>query len=186
MLRAELGYGDGYGDDPQNYRLPYFEHFYAGGQGTLRGFERNTIGPNSVSLVPSTVGTPPVTLPPQYDRVFVNRQTIGGNTRALGGVELIFPTPFAADNRSVRTSLFIDAGNLWDSEFDRTRYSYLQPAEYEKIPDFSDPWAFRVAAGLSVQWLSPMGPLGFHFSRTIKSEPGDEDENFGFTIGQTF
>lgn len=192
MMRAELGYGDGYGSGQENFRLPYFEHFYAGGQGSLRGFERNTIGPLSIRRFPQSGipapgeggFTPPVLLPPEYDQILVDRSSIGGNSRALAGVELIFPTPFAEDNRSVRTSFFVDAGNLWDSEFDRNRYSNL--VEFDKIPDFSDPWAFRAAGGLSVQWLSPMGPLGFHFSRSIKSEPGDEKENFGFTIGQTF
>lgn len=193
LMRAELGYGDGYGDGQENQRLPYFEHFYAGGQGTLRGFERNTIGPRSIRRIsqsgitpPGDGGvTPPIFLPPEYDQLVVeSRSSVGGNTRVLGGLELIFPTPFAEDNRSIRTSLFVDVGNLWDSEFDRTRYSNL--IEFDKIPDYSDPWAFRASAGLAVQWLSPMGPLGFHFSRSIKSEPGDEEENFGFTIGQTF
>ncbi len=42
--RADLGYGDGYGDTAQ---LPFFQNFYAGGQGSVRGFETNTLGPRS-------------------------------------------------------------------------------------------------------------------------------------------
>jgi outer membrane protein insertion porin family len=42
--RADLGYGDGYGKTEQ---LPFFQNFYAGGQGTIRGFERSTLGPRS-------------------------------------------------------------------------------------------------------------------------------------------
>ncbi len=42
--RADLGYGDGYGSTEQ---LPFFQNFYAGGLGTVRGFERNTLGPRS-------------------------------------------------------------------------------------------------------------------------------------------
>lgn len=42
--RVDLGYGDGYGSTDQ---LPFFQNFYAGGQGTVRGFERNTLGPRS-------------------------------------------------------------------------------------------------------------------------------------------
>jgi len=42
--RVDLGYGDGYGSTEQ---LPFFQHFYAGGLGTVRGFERNTLGPRS-------------------------------------------------------------------------------------------------------------------------------------------
>jgi len=43
-MRADLGYGDGYGSTEQ---LPFFQHFYAGGLGTVRGFERNTLGPRA-------------------------------------------------------------------------------------------------------------------------------------------
>jgi len=43
-FRTDLGYGDGYGDTDQ---LPFFQHFYAGGLGTVRGFERNTLGPRA-------------------------------------------------------------------------------------------------------------------------------------------
>jgi outer membrane protein insertion porin family len=43
-LRTELGYGDGYGDTSE---LPFYEHFFAGGFGSVRGYESNTLGPRS-------------------------------------------------------------------------------------------------------------------------------------------
>jgi len=39
-LRGEVGYGDGYGDTTE---LPFYEHFYSGGFGSVRGFEANTL-----------------------------------------------------------------------------------------------------------------------------------------------
>lgn len=41
-LKTKLGYGDGYGDMDE---LPFFENYYAGGFGSVRGFERSTLGP---------------------------------------------------------------------------------------------------------------------------------------------
>lgn len=46
-LRANLGYGIGYGDTGE---LPFFNNFFAGGlssAGILRGFEENSLGPSS-------------------------------------------------------------------------------------------------------------------------------------------
>ncbi|WP_341936605.1 outer membrane protein assembly factor BamA [Marinimicrobium sp. C2-29] len=43
-LRSHLGYADGYGDSGE---LPFFENFYAGGFGSVRGFERNSLGPRT-------------------------------------------------------------------------------------------------------------------------------------------
>ena len=46
-LRTNLGYGIGYGDTEE---LPFFNNYFAGGlnsQGVLRGFEENSLGPQS-------------------------------------------------------------------------------------------------------------------------------------------
>jgi outer membrane protein insertion porin family len=45
-LHTELGYAAAYGNVDE---LPFFEHYYAGGFGSVRGFERNTLGPRSTS-----------------------------------------------------------------------------------------------------------------------------------------
>ena len=198
LVRANLSFGDAYGDGSGtgDAKLPYFENFYAGGASTMRGFDRNTIGPREIYRF-NTFGASPgaidpfdnpanIVLPPEFDTISINRRSVGGNSRALGGVELIFPTPFAEDNRSVRTSAFVDIGNVWDTKFDREIYSELSPEQYALIPDYSDPSNYRVSAGISIQWVSPMGPLIFSLSKTIKQEDQDETETFSFNIGQTF
>ena len=87
---------------------------------------------------------------------------------------------------SVRTSFFIDAGNVWDTEFQMEDYQDVSAIEREKIADYSDVGRYRVTGGLSVQWLSPMGPMIFSFAKAIKEEEGDDKEFFSFNIGQTF
>jgi len=198
LFRANLSFGDAYGDGKGTggAMLPYFENFFAGGSTTMRGFDRNTIGPReiyrSASYATGPVGIDPadpaqqIPLPPEYDIISVNNRAVGGNARALGGVELIFPTPFAAENRSIRTSMFVDVGNVWNTKFSRDVYSNLQPEEYAKIPNFSDPGTYRVSAGFSIQWISPMGPLIFSLSKAIKQEEQDRIESFSFNIGKTF
>src|SRR5690606_27327945 len=42
--RLGLGFGAGDGDTGQ---LPFFQNFYAGGLGTIRGFERSSLGPRA-------------------------------------------------------------------------------------------------------------------------------------------
>ena len=44
MLRADLGYADGYQGKP----LPFFKAFYAGGVGSVRGYETASIGPKDI------------------------------------------------------------------------------------------------------------------------------------------
>ncbi|BAU48184.1 membrane protein [Sulfurifustis variabilis] len=91
-LRAELGYGDGYGESAQ---LPFFKNYFAGGSSTVRGFSSRSLGPVDQN-----------TLDP-----------IGGNRRVLGNMELLFPVPgMSADNKAVRMSWFVDGGMVYGPE----------------------------------------------------------------------
>ena len=157
--RADLGFGDGYGDD---LVLPFYENFYSGGIGSVRGYESRSLGPRSPAL-----------------NYVVNNQTdpdpdpIGGNVLIEGGLELIFPTPFAPDSRSVRTFLFMDAGNVFQTEEINTLFEV-------------DASELRYAAGIGLTWLTAIGPLSFNFARPIKDQPGDDTETFQFSLGQVF
>lgn len=194
LLRARAGYGNGYGDiDGNEQILPFTENFTAGGSDTLRGFERNTVGPRGVQRISSTVVTDingqPVPGAPDTDLIALSQRSLGGNAMLIGGAELIVPTPFideGADSQ-VRTSFFIDAGNVWDTEFDFDEYQNLEVLNgSDPLLDYSDWSSIRTSAGISVQWISPMGPLVFSFSRALSKELGDDAKFFTFNIGTTF
>jgi outer membrane protein insertion porin family len=199
LARLKLGYGNGYGDkNGIDQILPFNQHFGAGGSDSLRGFENNTVGPRGIQIFPTQIGTDPNGVPiyagPESDSISISRRSLGGNAMLLGGFELIVPTPFVEvdfDN-SVRTSLFVDYGNVWDTEFEYDRYKDLTVNATSQDPgdnilgDYSDPSQYRASAGVSVQWLSPMGPMVFSFSRALQERNGDDVKFFSFNIGQTF
>ncbi|MBZ9612829.1 outer membrane protein assembly factor BamA [Rheinheimera maricola] len=200
LSRLELGYGNGYGDkNGYDYTLPFTENFYAGGD-NMRGFESRIIGPHAIFRYAQSVpglpdpnsGTGNFPTNPNNDNYQVSLRSIGGNAMAIATLELITPTPFLSDEyrNSVRTSLFVDAGNVWDTEFDLDRYASLtQIVSAQRQPglvDYSDPGLIRATAGVSLQWISPMGPLTFSLAKIIKKYEGDLQENFSFNIGTTF
>lgn len=194
LARLRLGYGNGYGSENGTEQiLPFNENFTAGGADTLRGFENNTVGPRGLQRVSSTVTTSPTGVPilgnPENDTIALSSRSLGGNAMALGGFELIVPTPFVGEefDNSVRTSLFYDVGNVWDTEFQYDLYKDLTLSQgSDLLGDYSDWKQYRSSAGLSVQWISPMGPMVFSFSRALKEREGDDAKFFTFNIGSTF
>jgi outer membrane protein insertion porin family len=179
LMRGRLGYGNGYGTtgDSDNI-LPFYENYYAGGFTTLRGFRSNTAGPKAVytNYGSSNNGT-----------VSATDDSVGGNAIALASLELIFPTPFASDEArsQIRTSAFIDAASVWDTEFFYNKDSSISGGG-QYYYDYSDWGNYRASYGVALQWMSPMGPLVFSLAKPIKIYEGDDDEFFTFTIGRTF
>ncbi|WP_395344536.1 outer membrane protein assembly factor BamA [Ningiella sp. W23] len=199
LARMRFGYGNGYGDiNGIDQILPFNENFTAGGADTLRGFENNTVGPRGVVRIPSTLTTSPTGVPiirdPSQDSIVLSQRSLGGNAMLLGGVELIVPTPFLEEefDNSVRSSIFLDVGNVWDTEFNFDAYKDLtlqqqnNDTQPQALADYSDWKQYRSSAGISVQWISPMGPMVFSFSRAIQERDGDDARFFTFNIGQTF
>nr|WP_136251637.1 outer membrane protein assembly factor BamA [Ningiella ruwaisensis] len=195
LTRFRFGYGNGYGEtNGVEQILPFTENFTAGGADTLRGFENNTVGPRGVTRIPDAFPSPsptgvPIIRDPSQDSIALSQRSLGGNAMLLGGVELIVPTPFLEEefDNSVRTSLFFDIGNVWDTEFNYDAYKDLQVISgSDPLADYGYWKYYRSSAGISVQWISPMGPMVFSFSNALKEREGDDARFFTFNIGSTF
>ena len=172
MLGGEVGYGNGYGKTKE---MPFFENFYGGGLGSVRGFESGTLGPKV------------------YDE-YGEKISYGGNKKANVSAELLFPMPGIKDARTVRLSLFADAGSVWDgktyTDSDNDKYYTNKTAQNVYGLGTSHKSTFkeelRASAGAAVTWLSPLGPMKFSYAYPFKKKEGDEIQRFQFQLGTTF
>jgi len=158
-LRSELGYGDAYGDSDT---LPFYEHFFSGGFGSVRGFKQNTLGPRST--------------PGRFDPYTIEGEPFGGNLLVEGSAEIIVPLPFLKDTRSVRPVVFFDIGNVFNTEC---------PNVSQICTDFKAE-ELRYSTGVAATWITGMGPMTFGLAKTFNTGPYDEDETFQFELGRTF
>ncbi|MFL2530842.1 MAG: outer membrane protein assembly factor BamA [Porticoccaceae bacterium] len=165
-LRADLGLGESYGDTTQ---LPFFKNFYGGGFGSVRGFERNSLGPQDT---PCAGDDESCTTSSIYGRP----DPIGGNVQIEFGAEIIFPMPFIKDNRSMQSAFFLDVGNIFNTKCGDTQINCFKP----------DAGELRYSVGIGATWLSAMGPLTFSFAKPLNSSDYDEIEMFQFSLGNQF
>ena len=102
-VNAEVGYGDGL----NGKNFPVFKNYYAGGLGSVRGFQQGSLGPQDTGCT-STVWCP-----------------IGGSKKILLNTEFYVPFPGVGNDRTLRLYSFVDVGNVFDTiELDEMRSSF--------------------------------------------------------------
>jgi len=139
LASGELGTAGGLGDKP----LPFFKAFFAGGPGSVRGYRPFSLGPQDI-----------------------NGAAIGGNRKATGSLEMLFPMPGAEQDPSLRLAWFIDGGNV-----------FLQNIQWNDL---------RYSTGLAFFWASPFGPLRFSFAQPLNAQSTDHIQKLQFTFGTGF
>ncbi|SFC56281.1 outer membrane protein assembly factor BamA [Tropicimonas isoalkanivorans] len=123
----------------------------------IRGFEPNGVGPRDLAVE--------------------NEDVLGGNYFAVARMEADFPLGLP-EEYGILGGVFLDVGTVWG--LDNTAGG---PAGDDEV---DDDLYWRSAAGVSLFWDTPLGPLRFNFSRPIMKKVYDEEQNFEFTVSTRF
>lgn len=174
------GYGKlGYGND-----LPFYKNFYAGGFGSVRGYDNSTLGPKY----------PGVTYNESKTRDY-SPEEVGGNALMQFGAELALPLPFKGDwTRQVRPVLFAEGAQVFDTQCDVPSGSLYLDANNTAVDAkkyCQDNYGFdagnmRYSVGLGFTWITMIGPLSLSYAYPLNDKAGDETKNIQFEIGRTF
>ena len=152
-FNGEIGYGDSWGGK----EYPFFKNFYAGGIGSVRGFENSSLGPKDYTDDEDGDG-------------------IGGNASLNFSFEMLMPLPGA--DRTLRWFTFLDGGWVWGDSYDDQ--GRVRESMGISLSDL------RYSVGVGVAWISPLGPLKFSIAAPLNDKDGDEVERFQFQIGTGF
>ncbi|WP_180103397.1 outer membrane protein assembly factor BamA [Acinetobacter sp. YH12134] len=164
------GYGKlGYGND-----LPFYKNYYAGGYGSVRGYDNSTLGPKYDGVYFSDRG--------QKDP---SPEEVGGNALVQFGTELALPVPFKGDwARQVRPVIFAEGAQVFDTQCDvQATDAGRQYCKDNYGFDFGE---MRYSVGVGFTWITMIGPLSLSYAYPLNEKPGDETKNIQFEIGRTF
>ena len=172
------GYGKlGYGND-----LPFYKNFYAGGYGSVRGYDNSSLGPKypSVSFQETA----------QTDQ---DQEEVGGNALVQFGTELALPLPFKGDwARQVRPVLFAEGAQVFDTKCDVPSGNILVNSSNVDIKQYcKDNYNFnfdnmRYSVGVGFTWITMVGPLSLSYAFPLNDKKGDDTKSIQFEIGRTF
>jgi len=149
-INGDVGYAKALGGKV----YPIFKNFYAGGLGSVRGFEQNSLGPRDVPLIGQTEGA-----------------ALGGTKKAVFNAELSTPFPGAGNDRTLRLYGFFDVGNVFGS-----RAAGLTDEQWKAQKKL------RASVGLGISWISPLGPLRLAYAFPVKSQKEVLDPNTGVVL----
>jgi outer membrane protein insertion porin family len=154
-FNGQFDYGRGFGSSKGDY--PFFKNMYAGGLGSVRGYESGSLGP-----------------------IDEKGNNLGGSKKLVLNTEIQFPFPGMSKNRGVRLFTFADASGLWSDSF-----KVDGGCDFSKI-SVSGCNGLRYSYGVGLSWNSPIGPLKFSYALPINKKDGDKIERFQFQIGTSF
>ena len=95
---------------------------------------------------------------------------VGGNYVASLNFETNLPNVLP-ENSNADLGLFLDFGNVWGVDYDSS------------IDESNE---IRSSTGITLNWLSPIGPLNFVVSQNLSKADTDVTESFTFNLGTTF
>jgi outer membrane protein insertion porin family len=116
--------------------IPPEQRFYGGGPNDVRGYQRNELGP-VVYVVSQRHFDSTAAIGQRVDPDSVTVAATGGNTLAVGNLELRVPSPVFSSR--MRLAAFVDAGSVW------------QRGE-------PNPGGIKVTPGVGVRISTPLGP----------------------------
>jgi len=156
-INGQLGYAKALGDST----YPIFKNFYAGGLGSIRGFEQNSLGPVDA----------------------VTGGSLGGTRKAIFNMEFSTPFPGAGNDRSLRLYTFLDAGNVFaDRTASMTDAQWKAQNRLRASAGLGISWI----SPLGPLRLAYAVPLAYQKADTANGIAADRTQRFQFQIGTSF
>ena len=165
VLQAKTVIGLGVGLEGAT-SLPFYSKFFAGGNDTVRGFKGASLGPLTYNAGRGVNTCAAKAIPGK----FIECDAVGGDFLTAAQFNWIFSPPafLGEDTRSLRSTLFVDVGNVFEK---------VNNFEYNEL---------RASYGVEFNVLTPIGGVTVGFVDTLKTKEGDDTQQVVFQLGGNF
>jgi len=96
---------------------------------------------------------------------------LGGEQKATASIDLIFPLPYM-ESAGFRGAFFADVGTVWGTT--------------GIVTEDLNPKKVRGSYGLSIEWISPVGPITMTWAKAYNAQLNDSERGFEFALGRGF
>ena len=110
--------------------------------------------------------------PREYDTANSVDDALGGEQYSAARFEADFPLGIP-EEFGLSGSIFYDVGSLWGITSSDPDLLYKDSS-------------MRQVVGAAILWATPIGPLRFNFTRALKKEQYDKEQDFEFTLSTQF
>ena len=136
-------------------------------KGQSRVIDRFTMGSQVLrGFQPGGIG------PREYDSANSVDDALGGEQFSAARFEADFPLGIP-EEFGLSGSIFYDVGSLWGISSSDPDVLYKDSS-------------MRQVVGAAILWATPIGPLRFNFTRALKKEQYDKEQDFEFTLSTQF
>lgn len=149
-VTSSLYYGSVYSGDDD---FPFFRNFHMKGNTNVRGFKERMLGPKDS-----------------------NDESIGGNLLFCTKISLHVPTFLPEELKDIRTSLFFDIGNVYDTSL------YVNEGLKNKLFNYFS--SLKFSFGISFVWSTPFGmPLEIALAYPFNSDDEESKNIIAISFG---
>lgn len=172
-LRSHIGFGNTFFGKRE---MPFYENFYAGGSHSVRGFILNSVGPKSIYYNKENISC----MGTHRNDICKYDKYIGGNGMIVTNMDLFLPNKlfFKTIKDKFRSSIFLDSGVVWDSN-----WQHNLELDSSEFFDFSNPNIIYASSGISYSWFSSLGKISISYAFPIGKYDSYKIERLQINIG---
>ncbi|WP_343377775.1 outer membrane protein assembly factor BamA [Buchnera aphidicola (Formosaphis micheliae)] len=181
ILLMHMYFGLGHNSLSVNKELPFYNNFSSSSIGSIRGFQSNSIESNHNT---DNNKKSDLCMGNKHSKLCQSQVFTGSDVIITNNYEIMKIFSINNDHypQKIKASLFFDVTSVLDKNWSLSLDSFTSKLYNNHVNQNK----IRMSTGITLQWISPIGPLNVSFSYPLKHYINDKLEPLQFSIGKVW